>query len=312
MADPHFNIFHAYRGPRESADAGERQLEDNLTRALIVTLNTIRNSKARFDVLRALQIPEDSLERPYRCRLQVTKEDTDWPARAQRRLIVIHEGPELKTKCAGSNATRGRADATVAFSNFVVAIESKLTDEVTQAQLDRHFRTLAIPRTTPGSITWAALAQTCRTTSQRHSREPVVRFILEQFEEYLRMNGFGGLTADHFAFFASTAEDRDPLVKEGIRRVLRQLGGGIKDALGTQWDIRLLNITAGATDGGVVLEPASKASRTAPDNWDQCKWNRRLRQCRTAACLRQVQEGMVAGSRWPGRFHGEFGKHSDN
>ena len=38
-------------------------------------------------------------------------------------------------------------------------------------------------------------------------------------------------------------------MKEGIRRVLRQLGGGIKDALGTQWDIRLLNITAGATDG---------------------------------------------------------------
>lgn len=70
MSDPHLNIFHAYRGATPSGgDADvvrDRQLEDNLTRALLITLQAVRGSTAQQPLLRALGVPDAATGRTRR------------------------------------------------------------------------------------------------------------------------------------------------------------------------------------------------------------------------------------------------------
>ena len=58
-----------------------------------------------------------------------------------------------------------------------------------------------------------------------HDLRPVSRFVLQQFEEYLRMNGFGGFTNDHFAYFALSPDERARATdtRVAIRRQLKEL-----------------------------------------------------------------------------------------
>lgn len=75
MNDPHFNIFYSYRGPSTSEGPSVRQLEDNLTRAVVVTLNHLRDSEACVPLLEALAFRATHSDRPLQCRLQVSESD---------------------------------------------------------------------------------------------------------------------------------------------------------------------------------------------------------------------------------------------
>ncbi|HUG16233.1 MAG TPA: hypothetical protein VMM78_14610, partial [Thermomicrobiales bacterium] len=90
MDDPHGNIFHAYRGPSASEDAYARQLEDNFTRALAITLHRIHDSPARAVMLAALGFPESEWDEPYTCHLQVVRPGAGWPGPSNRSLLVVH------------------------------------------------------------------------------------------------------------------------------------------------------------------------------------------------------------------------------
>lgn len=257
MNDPHLNIFHAYRGPSASEEAATRQLEDNLTRALIITLNTIQYSEARVEILRTLRIPEEALEKPYQCRLQVSKEDPDWPERSKRRLLIIHGGPTLNITKEHEATVSGRVDATIAGSVFVLAIESKLGDLVTEDQLNRHKHTLGLPSDETIDITWTDVYRATRHARLLTRHESTVHFVLEQFEEYLHMTGFGGLTEEHLSYFALRKESRDDLVKDGIRRALMEVMTTLAKIWGTDWTVyRPGNIMNGDRDAFIKLAPA--------------------------------------------------------
>ncbi len=261
MSDPHTNIFHAYRGPASSEDASERQLEDNLTRSLVITLNHVRESSARRALLDALHVPPLHQDRAFHCRLQVSAASPDWPEPSKRRLLVIHGGPVLTATESPGDAMTGRADAVIATGDFLLAIESKLEDQVQQSQLDRHRETLGIPETGISTVTWSELARVARRILTKGPAEPVARFVLEQFEEYLRMNGFGGLTQEHFTYFAQVPSDRDPLVKEGIRRALEEIGDEVARTTGTYWAPCMMKMQKDQSDAGVVLEAGKRAEK---------------------------------------------------
>lgn len=261
MSDPHTNIFHAYRGPASSEEVSARQLEDNLTRALVITLNHVRESGARMALLDALHVPTLHQDKAYHCHLQVSAASPDWPNPSKRRLLVIHGGPVLATTGSSSDADTGRADAVIATEDFLLAIESKLGDQVQQSQLDRHRETLGILETGISNVTWSDLVRVVRRILAKRPAEPIARFVLEQFEEYLRMNGFGGLTQDHFTFFAQAPSDRDPLVKEGIRRALREIGDEVARSSGTSWTPHVMNIRMDQPEAGAVLETGTRAEK---------------------------------------------------
>lgn len=260
MQDPHLNVFHAYRGATYSEDAEARQLEDNLTRSLVITLELIRESPARIPLLEALGINDSESAKPYQCQLQVGQESPDWPSSSRRRLVVIHGGPKLQMVDVSHQAIRGRVDAIVTTSGCFLGIESKLNNTVGQSQLDRHRDTLNIRNLERVEVTWSDVVRQVRSIPREHRSDPVVDFILAQFEEYLQMNGFGGLTHEHFSYFAHSSDRRDPLVKDGIRRSLTSIGDTIQGSLGAHWIPHVMSVMSGAPNAGVVIETGKRAS----------------------------------------------------
>lgn len=73
------------------------------------------------------------------------------------------------------------------------------------------------------------------------------------------MNGFGGLSHEHFAFFALPAERRDLLVKDGIRRALEEIGDALLPSVGTDWHRHVLTIRQDSPNAGVVIEAGGRA-----------------------------------------------------
>lgn len=269
MSDPHLNIFHAYRGATSGGGdhaerARERQLEDNLTRALLITLQAVQGTAAQGPLLRALGAPDAQADAPYQCLLQVTEPDPAWrriPVAAQR-MVALHGGGQLQIGAQVDGTQRGRADAVIAGAGFLLMIEAKLGPVITAAQLERHRTTLEVPQAALHAVSWHALARAARDVlwadarrsgRERVALEPVARFVLEQWEGYLQMNGFGGFTEEHLLYFLRRREQRDELVRDGIRRSMEALTDEIVALWGTTWQRHVGNIagtdrTAPATE----------------------------------------------------------------
>ena len=256
MTDPHLNIFHAYRGPSASDVARDRQLEDNLTRALAITLQSVRATPAQAPLLQLLGVPNAQLDEPFQCRLQVDEDDSSWPRAHERQLLVLHGGSAIAITDETEDTLRGRADAVIWNPRFMLAIESKLGAHVTQTQLERHRATLGIGETSFRTLTWTRLARTVRAISDDVRVSAVARFVLEQFEEYLSMNGFGGLIEEHLSYFARQPEHRDDFVKEGIRRALEGLMPELAQAWQSDWRQTIGNIRQTDRSAWAKLEPA--------------------------------------------------------
>lgn len=94
--DLHLNVFHAYRGASQDDVARERQLEDNLTRALAITITRLEGVEARATVLGALGVDSDHRAGLRTLRAEVTVPGATWPPSNRRRLLVVHGGPRLQ------------------------------------------------------------------------------------------------------------------------------------------------------------------------------------------------------------------------
>ena len=214
--DPHLNVFHAYRDPGRDPESRAQQLEDNLTRALAITLSRLQDERVRSQLLVALGVQPEKAAGFRGSLLQVAVTDNAWPS--DRRIVVVHGGPRLR-RTEGGQSERGRLDAVLLGNHFVLGLESKLGDTVSHGQLAAHRRTLGADNHPPSAVTWSALAR-CAREGCRIATSEVDRFLLEQFEEYLRMNGFGGLIHEHFAYFAMSPEERHLKLgtKDGMNR----------------------------------------------------------------------------------------------
>ena len=130
LADPHFNIFHPYRGPGTTSDSIERQLENNLTRALAICLARLDASAARTLLLEALGIPHEDADSFERCELQVGAADAAWPPPSKRSIAVV-TGTAAETHAAPHTAVTGVLDLVIIGRQFVLGIESKIGSSVT-------------------------------------------------------------------------------------------------------------------------------------------------------------------------------------
>lgn len=268
LADPHLNVFHPYRGPDASGEAAARQLENNLTRALAITLTTLGDSPGRTLLIQELGVSPGAAEGFRRCDLQVSAPDADWPPSAKRSLAIVLGSLADPVPAPGYTAKTGVLDLAIVGDQFVLGIESKVGSNVAQGQLTAHKRTLQIPCSQPVSrITWTALARCAHSILLENALEPVPRFVLQQFEEYLRVNGFGGFTNDHFAYFALSPEERAAAqpVKEGIRRQLKGLIQELHSRWNPAWVDNVGKIGAGDGDAYAALKPPhSKAGGQLP------------------------------------------------
>lgn len=264
--DPHFNLFYAYRGATPDAAARARQLEDNLTRALAIALTHLRGTQSCAALLAELNVPPHLQLKPFEIRLQVSAVTTSWPTPDRRQLIAIVAGgseSEVEPALLSLDAPpAARPDMVLLWEDHALVVESEVTPGADIPQMERMFK--AFETQASGSsfnqTTWHRLAIASRGPHQGLSDGQAL--VITAFEEYLRMNGFGGFADEHFTYFALSPDDRakEIATRSGVRRALQNLLDELRTSWPTTWASRVGNIERDGTGLWGKLEPQGKMS----------------------------------------------------
>lgn len=205
--DLHHNLFYSYRGPNaESADR-DRQLENNVTKALINTLRlggeaVWRPFLADLGLGNAMQ-PEFLLRRDLPSGSACKKRD--------RVLLGISKGKSEWTPDLGAcSAYANIPDAWIFGDGFAVLVESKVSGDFSSEQMGAHLACLGAA-TPPKFVqrTWNEIHSFFRGLLGQITREPA-KLLVEQFVQFLEystMAEFTGFQRDHFQYFLLHDDD---------------------------------------------------------------------------------------------------------
>lgn len=274
-ASQYQNVFFYFRGPTSKSipGAAEVQLEDNTTKALI---NLLQYSEGLTDsLLEALGVAGQG--------------GTDWEYYLQRgpgkghdadsrQLLILTPAPPPDgmsiEQVDGEEEGTGRVDAALHRpGGCLIAIECKVAAALDSSQLVRHAMNWKVQLPAQGKPpsewhfrTWTDVFRWTRgELVQDH--DPVTRFLLEQFSDYLALVGlapdFAGFRIEDFQYLRQrqAQHDRprpDKLHERLIKGRLEKLWLAVRDALGP--DASLLGAApprAGALRGSEIWALAS-------------------------------------------------------
>jgi hypothetical protein len=229
MKQPHKNLFFSYRGARREVEETdllvEKQLEDNVTKALIYVLENCDRDTVLTPFLRTVGITQKVRLAEVQFLLQ--RVDIARPTIRQRIALAIAPDPEIDESRAAPHDA-GRPDAWIwADESFAILVETKVRGAVSRHQLDRHVRGAegwTSGQTRMVSLSWPQLydlfAEIRRSSS---TSDPVTRLLLDQFVRYLRMTALASDTTfdlDDFGYFLLRAADRDSATRTLLHRKL--------------------------------------------------------------------------------------------
>ena len=227
MADITRNIFYWFRGPTPGADpAANRQLENNLTKALISVLEHSDRQLILGSFLRKLGL------RPCRDIVFSLQRRPLLAGTAKHRLVLAITGGETEAVSKRSKTEAGRPDAWICSRDWTILIESKIGSKVTTGQLRKHAKAAGWPRGTyrTAYLSWHELYRLHKASARSiPKRDTVSRLLLENWLRYLEhqnMTEFEKLEAIDFDFFNLPPEERRsllPHMKERIRGFARLL-----------------------------------------------------------------------------------------
>ncbi len=206
--DLHHNLFYSYRGPNADSADRDRQLENNLTKALVNTLSLGGNAvwrpflsdlglpaatHAGF-LLQRRDLPSGSAcKKRDRVLLGISKVKSDW-------TLDLGVYPEYASV----------PDAWIFGDGFAVLVESKVSGDFSSDQMRAHLACLGAS-TPPKFVkrTWREIHSFFRTLlpqmTDASSRLLVSQFV--QFLEYSAMTEFTGFQPDHFHYFLMHDDD---------------------------------------------------------------------------------------------------------
>lgn len=208
--DLHHNLFYGYRGPGTDADR-DRQLENNVTKALINTLRLggeavwrpflawlgIADATGADFLLQRRDLPSGhAAHRRHRVLLGISKSKSEW-------------SPGTSTESQYESVP----DAWIYGDGFAVLVEIKVGDGgFSPGQMQAHFARLKSTEHLPPKIvlkTWRDVHgffhNLLPSLTDASSFLLVTQFI--QFLEYSDMSGFTGFHRDHFDYFLLHDDD---------------------------------------------------------------------------------------------------------
>jgi hypothetical protein len=210
--DLHINLFYSYRGPNTDTADRDRQLENNLTKALINTLDlgggdvwgpflseflSLRDvSDAKFLLQRSAPPSGNVSTKRDRMLLGISKRGPDWVD-------------------AGTNGLyESVPDAWVYGDGFAVLMESKVNEATfSQEQMRAHLARLQSVEYGPPKIvlkTWEDIHGFFERLLARLTNAPAAKLLVEQFIEFLEYSGMSEFTdfrLDHFHYFLLHDDD---------------------------------------------------------------------------------------------------------
>jgi len=214
----HHNLFYSYRGPNTDDADRDRQLENNLTKALVNTLclggeavwNPFLTELGLAGVphdflLQRSDIPGGAANRRRRVLLGISKQESAWLPEA---------GPETRDSSL--------PDAWVYGDGFAVLVESKVNGDFSPGQMQAHFERLRPIDGRPPKIELVTWKQIHRLFGDflPSLKDAASRLLVEQFIQFLEYNGMSGFTGfrrEHFDYFVMHDDD------DGRRWVLDQV-----------------------------------------------------------------------------------------
>ena len=204
--DLHHNLFYGYRGPNTEGADRDRQLENNVTKALINTL-CLGGQTVWRPFLAELGLTEEvskSLFLMQRCDLPAG------PAANRRNRVLLGISKRKSDWSLGGRAewsSDSLPDAWIYGDGFVILIESKVNDgDFSPGQMQAHLARLWSSNETPPDVvlkTWRDLH------SFFHKLLPSLKgaehLLVEQFVQFLEYSGmsktFTGFRREHFEYF---------------------------------------------------------------------------------------------------------------
>ena len=236
MSRQYHNIFHYYRGPRESASDYE-QIENNLTKALVNTLE-LSSAEVANAFLRWLGVRNPPPFQKLRFDLQRATPSRPVYQGLHGILLCIAGSadgePEAAAVTSRSDASPPRRDipdAWVYGTRLVVGIEAKLRqpDEEQLQRYQEKLEYLTGARPVLKRVSWKEVSDHFRASLMRGGNT-VDGLLIRQFVKELEMIGqasFTGFEAMHFDFDPADREDWG-----WIRGVLTRLADDVRSRAG--------------------------------------------------------------------------------
>lgn len=218
----HHNLFMYYRGPstqKVGQQDAHRQVEDNATKALVNVLehghpSLARSFASRFAPSAAHGWPDQA----------ATYHLQGGPAEVQQGARVLL-GVSLEaaldvTALPKPPEAVGRIDAAIVPPHGgIIAIETKVVDKLDPHQLERHRIDWTIAKEDTGLVRWVDIWAWAR-DARAGQKEPITRFLLDQFCEYLEILGFGrwaGFREEDFDQFKEWSWSHQPVLRARMR-----------------------------------------------------------------------------------------------
>lgn len=209
--DLHHNLFYTYRGPNTDIADRDRQLENNITKALINTLDLggnsvcspflawlglVGTSNVKFLLQRCDLPTATAAGKRDRVLLGISKKELDWVT------------PGVDEKCESV------PDAWLYGDNFAVLVESKINDAAfSQRQMQAHLSRLQSTGHRPPKVvakTWGQIHGFFESLLPRLKDVSSAKLLVEQFIEFLEYTGmteFNGFRLEHFRYFLLHDDD---------------------------------------------------------------------------------------------------------
>ena len=205
--DLHHNLFYSYRGATAHSAERDRQIENNLTKALINTLSLGGESVWR-PFLADLGLPAAT-----HAKFLMQRDDLPSGGACKKRHRVLLGISKLRSQwtpgsnpCVAILKDKRPRDAWVHGDGFAVLVESKLTGDFSMDQMSAHLACLGtengpakLIKKTWGEINFFFFRALCPRVTDAPSRLLIRQFV--QFLEYSAMTGFTGFQIDHFQYF---------------------------------------------------------------------------------------------------------------
>ncbi len=288
MADKHLNIFHAYRHGSTADAEHEQVLEDNLTRALLITLRSCDSLTRKF----IKEFTGIDTQGPYKHDLQSRldpDEEVDGGRRLPRdkRLIAVARRPQEPEGSQSPNAENSggsKPDAWITSDNAVVLFENKLDGRLDDAQIRRHIRVnlgteyepvypsqqkQATAKRRQIPVVLLSWHDVFNWLSRFVDEQPVLssesRFVVYQFLDYLEVNGMGEVkfTQDDFLTWERyTDMDEIGILNERVKRLGEELAESLE---GHQW--AQIRRSRGYLGGNVLLDSVKNSNADQMPHW---------------------------------------------
>ena len=216
------NLFFFFRGPSSDDNPSrDKQLENNLTKSLIVVLEHADNVFLQAFVRQlGLSPPNGSL------RFSLQRKPVGIQMTPKRLVLGITGGlPEHFESCGAAEC--GRPDAWILTDQWAILVESKLGSKIGEGQLHRHAKSTGWA---PGSydvcyLTWQDIYSIFYDElAKLGDRNPTSRLLVRQWLDYLQgqqMIPFEKLESDDFDYFNLPEDEQRPLMSHVHGRLVQ-------------------------------------------------------------------------------------------